>query len=352
MTIIIAYLLLILGVLSTDKNIAIGDHCVICLENFNRRLWSLSLQKPIVLHTSYGIQHELCETCLSTLMKGNIIKCPSCRFKLNDQQRNQLKRDLEKKIFSYQPLVKAIGYLTEITKSFCRECVSCLCNTFFDSINGLGDIFLSFLTFIRIYISQIYTKTDERLADIIWWLYGGWLDCKTCVSQILPKTEECLADILIWLYVGSISCWCNTLFFFANSDSNHFFTLTLIRIDKFIFSKNMLHLVNFITPFYQTYSYGINLYTCVPLGILLKTDYIKPRRKAKSIIWSKKLSDYIIEYQPKTKSILSSEQLLILSSVLTFINLFLLLVAGENTSNYVNLGQVLRFILILIPMFI
>jgi len=319
MTIIIAYLLLILGVLSTDKNIAIEDHCSVCLENFDRRLMSLSLQQPFVLHTSYGIHHELCETCLSTLVKGNIVKCPCCRFKLDAQQRNQLKGDL------HRPLVKGIRYLTETTKSFCRECVSYLCNTFFGSINLLGDIFFPFLTFIGIYISQILTKTDEHLEDIILWLYGGWLDCKTCVSD--------------------------TLDFYDNFGGDLIFISIFVRIYELIFSRNMLHLVNFITPFYQTYSYGINLYTCVPLGILLKTDYIKPREKKKSIIWSEKLSDYVIEYQ-KTKSIFSSEQLLILSSVLTFINLFLLLVAGENTSNYVNLGQVLRFILILIPMFI
>lgn len=98
MKIIIAYLLLVLGVLSMEINfVVIEDQCPICVYDYDRRCISLNLRKPIVLHKNEnGVDHEVCEKCLLKLIVETPMKCLLCRYPLSLQEKNKLPKKILK----------------------------------------------------------------------------------------------------------------------------------------------------------------------------------------------------------------------------------------------------------------
>jgi len=108
MKIIFTFLSIILGVLSMDTNL----ECMICYDTYDERFVSTNTGKLIILHTSHGIHHDVCEECVLVLIKNdpNILKCPKCRHILDLQEENQLPKTILNKKRSKQLVMNKYKY--------------------------------------------------------------------------------------------------------------------------------------------------------------------------------------------------------------------------------------------------
>jgi len=113
----ITYLLVVLGVLSTEINLLIIDQCPICFENFNR-----SSRKSIILHRMNNVEHTFCKSCLVVIMNEIITRCPICRYELNLQEKNQLQNILNPNT--------AIRRFCNTCQTHIQRCRQCICNFF------------------------------------------------------------------------------------------------------------------------------------------------------------------------------------------------------------------------------